>query len=141
MKLAITLTDAVKMLASLRGKPLNSITPDGFEINIRTHDTATQCHIYMVDDNGDKLLVWYKTNWVSSNYEFNEEKKIIGIQNGCNFVKPEIDKIFIDAKKLLDEIAQNQISRANDMKKEELDQRNRKLEKFKSIHESKGINP
>ncbi len=50
-----------------------------YKIKLDTHSTATHLHIYAVLGD-EKLLVYYKTNWVSSTYEFNERGKIVGFQ-------------------------------------------------------------
>lgn len=70
------------------------------KIETRSHDTATHGDIYLIDKNKPKLKVWYKTNWVSSSYHFNEKGKVSGIQPQCEFAAPIIGYInkFCDDK-------------------------------------------
>jgi hypothetical protein len=74
---------------------LEKATPRGFKVKLDSHSTADHCSIYLTMDDEPDLLVWYKTNWCSSSYEFNEEGKTIGLQKGCEFIKPQLDA-FID---------------------------------------------
>lgn len=90
-------TELVKVLrgAQIIGK-LQECTPDGLKVDLHKHDTAVHCHIYLVDGS-DELLVWYKTNWVNSGYEFNEKGKVIGLQPGCEFAEPYLIHLFTAA--------------------------------------------
>jgi hypothetical protein len=89
--------DVVKLLSSLKETDRHSILPDGLKVDIRGHSTATECKIYLVGDGLTPLLVWYKTNWISSRYEFNENGKIIGLQPDCEFIRSVLKKFFNDA--------------------------------------------
>lgn len=50
-----------------------------YVMNMSSHSTADHLWIYATLGE-EKLLVYYKTNWCSSSYEFNERDKIIGFQ-------------------------------------------------------------
>lgn len=94
----------VEMLNSINAKELNKLTPDGLYVSLRTHDTATHCYIsHKPSDDVEPLLVWYKTNWVSHNYEFNERGKTIGLQPGCEFIKDYLDEFFDRCQRYLND--------------------------------------
>jgi len=80
--------------ASCRGD-LKEYTPAGFKVDVNSHSTATHVNIYMVSKDNDSLKVWYKTNWVSASYEFNEKGKRKGVQNGCEFASDKIKFIYL----------------------------------------------
>lgn len=93
----------VKLLRAAKiAKVLDECIPDGLRVALDTHSTATHCKIYLVDGD-DELLVWYKTNWASPGYEFNEQGKVIGMQPGCEFAEPYLIHLFTTAIHLLEE--------------------------------------
>lgn len=95
-------TDQIVTVLDACDGDLKAITPEGMRIAIHSHDTAIHCRIYLTIPGEPELLVWYKTNWHAPAYEFNERGKVIGIQSGCEFARPLLDKLFADAKTALD---------------------------------------
>ncbi len=77
---------------------LNAALPDGFKINLDTHSTATHCSIYLTMEDKPDLLIWYKTNWCSSSYEFNEQGKTIGMQSGCGFIEDKLINFVLEVE-------------------------------------------
>lgn len=87
-------TQIVDLLESIRRADLRKITPPELLVELNSHDTATHCRIFLNDEELGRLLVWYKTNWYNSVYEFNEKGKIQGIQPGCDFIKDKLNGFF-----------------------------------------------
>lgn len=88
----LTDSDKVKVVGlSTEG---DSFERDGFLFEYDSHSTASSLCVYVVDGD-DRLMVWYKTNWCSSSYEFNEAKKVIGIQPQCQFCAAALEDVFI----------------------------------------------
>lgn len=87
-------SDIVRILHKAGTKNIKEIFPKYFKVKLDSHSTAKGCKIYLKLDGEKPLLVWYKTNWVSSSYEFNERGKINGFQPECDFVKGELNKLF-----------------------------------------------
>lgn len=84
---------------------LKGITPDNIRVEIDSHSTAKHCHIYLLSKHQKPLLVWYKTNWVSSTYEFNEKNKTIGFQPECQFIREYLNSFFELADRTLTELS------------------------------------
>lgn len=103
--------EIVQTLNLLTKDGLARITPDFLEVKLDTHSTATHCHIHLIQEGLKPLLVWYKTNWHSSGYEFNEKNKIIGIQADCKFIEPSLVEFFVCAKKELNKIESERLNR------------------------------
>lgn len=54
---------------------------DNFIFDYHSHSTAETLRVFLYNpETKEELLIWYKTKWCSSSYEFNEEGKIIGFQ-------------------------------------------------------------
>lgn len=103
-------TDNTRIVAVLyrAQSVLHEFTPPGVRVDLQKHSTATHCHIYLELRNEKPLLVWYKTNWTSGVYEFNEEGKTIGLQPGCEFIEADLHTFFGRVEKhlaLLEEAA------------------------------------
>lgn len=81
---------------------------EGVNIELDKHDTATHCHIYLLADGEDPLLIFYKTNWISDQYEFNERGKVIGIQKGCGWAEPIILNLLAEAQSRMSAIKRKQ---------------------------------
>lgn len=97
-------SDIVKVLYGLGEINRKHITPDNIEIVIHSHSTAVSCNIYLTHPDCPRLLIWYKTNWVSDNYEFNERNKTIGIQPQCGFCQDILNDLFDSAYMLKEQI-------------------------------------
>lgn len=72
------------------------LKPEGLTFKAGSHSTAVNVHVYLTIEGETPLLVWYKTVWCSNSYEFNEQKKTIGLQSGCGFYKNALLKFFVD---------------------------------------------
>lgn len=72
-----------------------------YQLNFHSHSTAVRLEIF-AKLGEEKLLVFYKTNWFSSRYEFNEKDKIIGYQCDGPW-KKDLSEWFIELKTKVDE--------------------------------------
>lgn len=91
---------------------LDEHTPENMKLELGSHSTAVHCSIYLTMGGSPDLLVWYKTNWVSPSYEFNERGKISGLQKGCEFVEPQLTQLFADVAQAVAEFDQRKSDEA-----------------------------
>ena len=104
---------------------------DRYKIKLDTHSTATHLEIYaLITD--EKLLVYYKTNWISSKYEFNERNKIIGFQCKGPWVQ-EINRWFLDVKVAVEEEKNRRIAAEKAKNKTEQECHKAKIEQFQKV--------
>ena len=75
-------------------KDMDDFIKKPFVVDVYSHSTATTASIYLEVKGKDRLKVWYKTNWISNSYEFNERGKTIGIQPGCEFVSNHLKSVY-----------------------------------------------
>lgn len=78
-----------------------------FTYNYHRHSTGQSVNVYL-EHMGRKILVFYKTDWFSSAYDFNEKDKIQGFQAPNKSFNLVVEKQFlrweeeIEAKKALE---------------------------------------
>ncbi len=127
-------SEVVNLLYRIPRDVLREMSPKGIKVQIAKHDTAIHCSIYLTAENEEDLLVWYKTNWISSAYEFNERNKHIGLQPGCNFIYGQLLAFFEEAKFFL--IKQEKLAE-EDKKAKDADkskQRNELIKKYEALY-------
>jgi hypothetical protein len=73
---------------------LDGLLPDGVKVRDSSHSTGEHCYVYLTLPDVPELLVWYKTNWFHSMYEFNERDKVHGFQPKCDFATKLISEFF-----------------------------------------------
>lgn len=110
---------------------LAGITPDGMCVEIRSHDTATHCNILLKIPEEKPLLVWYKTNWVSSSYLQNEKGKINGIQPDCDFAEKMLRRLFDDAYGVIKAEEKRKQNLAAAQERDEIKQHRRHINRYK----------
>ena len=94
-------SEVVKMLVGLSDVTLNQLAPKGMIVKNTSHSTAYEIYIYLQLEDEKPLLIWRKTNWCSSSYEFNERGKVAGLQPNCEFTAPMLNKFFSDAEEYI----------------------------------------
>ena len=88
-------SEFVKLLyrAKIR-KDIDQFVKPPFSVEIDSHSTATHVKIFLIAEGKPPLNVWYRTNWSSPSYEFNDRGRVIGIQPGYEFVKEYLASIY-----------------------------------------------
>lgn len=91
---------------------LEKHTPKGVRVQYSSHSTGRHLHIFLELDGFKDLLVYYRTEWYSSSYQFNERGKIAGHQPDTDYAKPILNKMFSSIFSELQDIGrQNRIRR------------------------------
>lgn len=99
----------LELLRSAGERRVKELLPTPLGIWWSDHSTGCQITIWAKDDDGPLVEVWRLSTWYSHIYEFNERGKHRGLQPGCEWAKPAIDKLF---SQLLEQFEQKQKARA-----------------------------
>ena len=72
----------------------NSRLPRPFNGYCNNHSTGCQAAIYASEEGLPAIEVWRDSVWYSHIYDFNERGKVRGIQPGCDWAAPVLEKFF-----------------------------------------------
>lgn len=73
---------------------MREMLPPHFGLSVVDHDTGCQCSLYLTAKDLPPAYVWDGSVWYASCYEFNDEGKVLGVQQGFEFAIPEIEAFF-----------------------------------------------
>lgn len=79
---------------SLGIEAIDLIAPPSMTVHVGAHSTGCQPRIVLKADDLPAVDVWLGSIWYSSIYEFNDRNKVLGIQPGLEWAKPQIDAFF-----------------------------------------------
>lgn len=117
------------------------MVPEGVSIEIRQHDTATHCHVYLKMEGESSLLIWYYTAWKGSCYDANERNNVHGMQKDCDWAShiiADIRSAFSDElqrKEMLDRELATVAEKAVESRRES------KIEKYRQKYALPGEKP
>ena len=71
--------------------------------SLSDHDTGCQIRITLEAPGQSTIVAWEGSVWNSSSYEFNDEKKVLGLNPKCDFMEPALTRFFQAVQKALDD--------------------------------------
>lgn len=127
MKDQATLTSLLRKASFL----LDEVTPKELTVELNSHSTGCQPSIYLKSEGLAPLEIWQGSVWCSSQYEFNDRDKVLGVQDGCAFAVPLLEKFFQDVEASLSEYEVRKARRVQEEENERLAQRRELIEAYK----------
>lgn len=88
--------DVIELLKWAGNARLRQCLPRPLKGYVGNHDTGCQPYIEAVDENGvhPSIVVWRDSKWYSHQYEYNDRNMTFGIQPGCEWAQPAIERTF-----------------------------------------------
>lgn len=77
-------------------KRVNEMLPAPLSCYASDHSTGCQAFIEARQEGMPRIEVWRDSEWYSSTYYFNEHGKVRGIQAGCDWARPAVEKLHTD---------------------------------------------
>ena len=71
--------------------------------SLSDHDTGCQIRITLEAPGQPTIVAWEGSVWNSSSYEFNDKKKVLGLNPKCDFMEPALTRFFQAVQNELDD--------------------------------------